>query len=105
MRIRWAYCRLFLPLTLSFSPLSRNILLAAALDLESDLFWSALTALGFRSYLAPRTAAIKILIRKDDPLPKDEGDVVAAIRRAVVVAKVKTRGTKRKAVVAEDESE
>ncbi|ORY42443.1 P-loop containing nucleoside triphosphate hydrolase protein [Leucosporidium creatinivorum] len=71
----------------------RKILLATAIELESDLFWTSLTPIGFRQFLAPRTEAVKKLIVYDGKLPTVEGEqrtsdpaveeVVKALKRAV----------------------
>lgn len=82
----------------------RKILLTAAIEIESDVFWMSTTSPGFRSIFASRSKAVKELISKDDPLPREGGDevveeMVKAVRRTVTfLAALKgKKGSKRKA--------
>lgn len=85
----------------------RKILLATAVELESDLFWTSLTPVGFRQFLAPRSDAIKSLIVYDGKLPTVAADpaveeVVKALKRAVGSTLSKKK-SKRKVVEESDE--
>lgn len=83
----------------------RSIILASAIEIESDLFWTSLTGDGYRLFLHPRIRAARLLQAKDERLPgiddADVGFVVAALKRAVGANKA---GKKRKRKVVEVDS-
>lgn len=84
------------------------ILLQAAIEIESDLFWTSLTADGYRAFIYSKSREIKSLITTSELLPREEdndgGDIIKAIRRAVTLLGVKEKKKKRK-IVSEDEDD
>jgi hypothetical protein len=82
--------------------------IAATIEIESDVFWLSTTPPGYRSIFSGRSLAIKSLISLDDALPDGKGDdleheVVRAVKRAIVSGGGKgKKSTKRKATASDD---
>jgi hypothetical protein len=87
----------------------RDIILAAALEIESDLFWTSLTGEGYRMFSAPLVLAARSIKSREGPLPPTDHDtqgfLVGALTRAVAALVPAGNKRKRKARQQDEEHE